>query len=458
MRPISPKPTYYAWLYLVLLLPTTGYATNGMNMEGYGAKSTAMGGVGMAFDVGNSAVMSNPATLGLMPPNSNRLELGLRNLRPDVSTSAPHPSLGRITADSGGDSYLMPSVSYMRHQQRVVFGAAIFAQGGMGTEYEASSFLALGTGEDVRSELSVGRVMFPLAFRVNPQLTVAASFDVVWAGTDLKIAAAADQLQGMMSGGTLQPQFNGAIDAGMVQAARIDFSNDNDYTGEADAIGWGGKLGFTYRATPQFTIGAAYHFETKLDDIETDNARLAGYAAQPDGTLQRIEQMTLLGNITIKDFQWPAVFALGMAYQPNDRVTLAADFKRINWSDVLETYDMTFTAGSEYGGGTLDITMRQNWSDQNVLHLGGEYQVNTNLALRAGMNLSENPIPSEYLNPLFPATTRRHFMAGLGYDFNPQHSLNFVLIYAPSITATTPQGIENKHSQTNWAINYTYRF
>ena len=51
---------------LVLAGATPAFATNGMNLEGYGSKSMAMGGAGMAYDTGNSAVMNNPATLGFM--------------------------------------------------------------------------------------------------------------------------------------------------------------------------------------------------------------------------------------------------------------------------------------------------------------------------------------------------------------------------------------------------------
>ena len=52
---------------LAIVLPTmTSYATNGMNMEGYGPVAPAMGGASMAYDNGTAAVINNPATLSLM--------------------------------------------------------------------------------------------------------------------------------------------------------------------------------------------------------------------------------------------------------------------------------------------------------------------------------------------------------------------------------------------------------
>ena len=46
------------------------FATNGMDLEGYGAVATAMGGASMAYENGAGAMMNNPATLGLMPQGS----------------------------------------------------------------------------------------------------------------------------------------------------------------------------------------------------------------------------------------------------------------------------------------------------------------------------------------------------------------------------------------------------
>ena len=51
---------------LAVTASTSLWATNGMNFEGYGSRATAMGGASSAYDTGNSAVMNNPATLGLL--------------------------------------------------------------------------------------------------------------------------------------------------------------------------------------------------------------------------------------------------------------------------------------------------------------------------------------------------------------------------------------------------------
>ena len=159
---------------LALALPLEhASATNGMNMEGYGPIATAMGGASMAYDNGTAAMMNNPATLGLMQ-EGNRADLFLGFLGPDVEARA-----AGMKAESDGDAYYMPAGGWVQKRNRLTYGLGVYGQGGMGTEYDGDTFLGdpamLGTSLENRSELSVGRVIFPVAFELNKQLSLGAS-------------------------------------------------------------------------------------------------------------------------------------------------------------------------------------------------------------------------------------------------------------------------------------------
>ena len=162
------KSAVGAALLVGLFGPLTVFATNGMNLEGYGAKSHALGGASMAFDTGNSAAMNNPATLGLMKNGQQELGFGIRGLHPDISVS-----YGPLSDTSDGTAYYMPSLSYMRKDGNIAWGAAVLAQGGLGTEYGSDSPLFQGgysmlnnlvsmSGKEIRPEVGGGRLMFPL--------------------------------------------------------------------------------------------------------------------------------------------------------------------------------------------------------------------------------------------------------------------------------------------------------
>src|SRR5512143_2211418 len=94
----------FALLCSLILVPAA-FATNGMNMEGYGPIATGMGGASMAYDNGTAAVMNNPATLSLMP-EGNRLDVALGYLGPHITASTP----GAPDAKSSADAFFMPAI------------------------------------------------------------------------------------------------------------------------------------------------------------------------------------------------------------------------------------------------------------------------------------------------------------------------------------------------------------
>jgi long-chain fatty acid transport protein len=236
---------------------------------------------------------------------------------------------------------------------------------------------------------------------------------------------------------------------------RVDFSDDNDFTGQSFGYGLAGKLGFTFKANDKLTIGGAYHTKTDISDMETSNtgAHLAFYQGdQVFGTYE------WTGKITIKDFQWPATTAIGAAYQATPKLMLVGDVKHIAWSDVMKDFNMTFT-GAGATDGTVDFTIPQNWKDQTVIQVGGQYQVNDKLAVRAGYNYGKNPVPDDKLQPLFPATPEKHYTLGAGYKLDNKNSFGASVAYAPEVENTStvsPEtgSVEVTHSQLNITLNY----
>jgi long-chain fatty acid transport protein len=425
----------------------SSFATNGMNLEGYGPIAAGMGGASMAFDNGNAAVMNNPATLGLMTQGS-RLDIAVGMLGPDVTMTAG----GGPKADSGGTSYYMPAVGWTKKDGPMTYGVAMFAQGGMGTEWDSAVFTGAYSpdGGPMRSELGVGRLIAPLAYEVNPNLVIGGSIDYVWAMMDLKMALPAAQLGAMVTNFPALP----APVQGLLGAAsygRLEFSDGSDYTGKAKAAGFAGKLGFTYKASPTVTIGGTYHSKTSLSDMETGSS---GASFTTD-----ISPATP-GKITVVDFQWPETYGLGIAVQATPSIMIAADVKHIGWQDVMENFNMTFSSPA-LGPVPIQMSMPQNWDDQTVIQVGFAYKATDALTLRAGASFSDNPIPDSTMNFLFPAIEKNHYTVGMGYDLNENSGVNFSLQFAPKVTQTNSAGlapITVSHSQTSWQLMYSKRF
>ncbi len=427
----------------MLLVAGSAHATNGMLMEGYGPISTGMGGASQSFDHGTAAMVQNPATLGLMANGTSRLDVAIGVLGPDVNSSIP--AFG-LNAKSGGTSYIMPALGYIKRSGALTYGIGMFAQGGMGTEYEATSFLAVGSGQPVRSELGVGNVIFPVAYQVNSDLTVGATLKFMWSSLDLIMAASGAQLGGMVTGasgnlGQALPSLGGA------PWARISFSDNNKFTGAAKSTGFGASLGATYKLNKDVMMGASYQLKSALGDMKTSSS-----AASMSATGGFIDN----GQITVIDFQMPSVFAVGASWQASPALLLAADVKYIGWADSMKSFKMRYDSAQM--GGSVNFTMPQNWKDQTVLNLGAAWKANEQLTLRAGLNLADNPIPDATVNFLFPATVKNHVTMGLGYKLSSAGEFNASLTLAPDTTVTGGSGVTISHKQTNLQFMYTHRF
>ena len=112
-------------LALILALSVPALATNGMNLEGFGPIATGTGGAAMAYDNGTGAMMSNPATLGLLGVG-RRLDLVLGFLGPDVGAAVTTPQ-GTIGATSKMDAIYMPALGWAQKRGRFAYGLGVFA-------------------------------------------------------------------------------------------------------------------------------------------------------------------------------------------------------------------------------------------------------------------------------------------------------------------------------------------
>ena len=479
-----------------LTVSLTTHATNGMNLEGYGPIALGMGGASMAYDNGTAAVVNNPATLAQSEPG-HRADLAVGFLGPNVDSSA----MGQNWA-SGGDAYYMPAFGWINTRDNNTWGIAVFAQGGMGTEYSSggpggafSAFL-MGTGGtatgagaptagsiataaalEERSEVGVGRLMLPLAHKVNERLSIGGTVDFVWATLDLKMAMPGANMMSMIGSGLIDGSMVTGLQTAMglnqlndVYYGYFDFSDNNDFTGQSQGTGFAAKVGLTYQVNKQLTVGATYHSKTRIKDLD-GSATVSMAVSADDGYLgggpntgtYSDAVFPLSGTITIRDFQWPETYAAGLAFQANDRLMIAADVKQIQWADVMESFRMSFTADNSAGNGafagsTMNATMPQDWDNQTVFQLGASYQLNSQWILRGGYNGSSNPVPDSTVHYLFPATVEKHYTAGASYILDKQRDINFALSHAPESKATAVGPIDITHSQTSWQLMYSHRY
>ncbi|AHF05107.1 membrane protein involved in aromatic hydrocarbon degradation [Marichromatium purpuratum 984] len=430
------------------LAATEAMATNGMALSGYGAISMGLGGASQAYDTGNYGAINNAATLSLME-EGHRFEIGASLMHIDATTRMS----GMPELDSDADWFLMPNLSYVTKQGRWSYGIGAFSQGGMGADYGKDSYLSIDpnsgqpTGLRDHSEVMVGRLILPLAFQATDRLSVGASLDLVYGRMTMQQAMPSQALVDMMTPGqqtlgTARVDPNTAAGLGSANYAHFDFS-------KLDNWGLGGQIGLTYRATDRLVLGTSYQFETHMGDLDGDGSIQAGVGSN---------YSTLSGDVKIKDFQWPATFKAGLAFQASDKLLLVADIKHYAWSEVMDALRIRFRPDS---GGYVDVDMTQDWDDQWVYSIGMQYSVNDALQLRAGFNYAADPVPEEYLQHLGEAITESHLMLGLGYRISPHQRVDVAYTHAfeNEETNTNPLvGLTSSLAQDTLSINYSHRF
>jgi long-chain fatty acid transport protein len=479
-----------------VMVSTTVYATNGMNMEGYGPIATGMGGASMAYDNGTAAMMNNPATLGLMSPG-NRLDVALGFLGPhvkatdDVSSFSTTPG---ASSTSSADAFYMPALGWVQKSGQMTYGIGMFSQGGMGAKYSGDSFLAYGSNDEVRSELGVGRVLIPFAYEVSKDFSLGASLDFVWASLDLKMALNGGQFADLVgpafggsntygtASGSLVNTLGGAFTVpnplcggvpclSTLNWARFDFADKSTFSGAAKGNGFAGKIGGVFKVSDALSLGATYHSKTALGDLETNGATLSMNVVGP-ATLGNNVTIPVNGKIKVKEFQWPQTIGAGVALQATPQLMVVFDYKWINWKAVMKSFKMSFTADASQadptasafglGGQSMDAELAQNWKDQNVVMIGVGYKIADDWTLRFGVNYANNPIPDTYLNALFPAIEQTHITVGTGYMISKASTVDFSFTYAPEVKQTSgpnaPEGATVTHNQTNAQLMYSMRF
>jgi len=348
----------------------------------------------IAASMGGAAMAHDNGTAALA---NNPATLGLMaaGSRIDVMLGfvGPDVSAGSLGASSA-NAFYMPAVGYVKKRDRLAYGVGIYGQGGMGTEYANGDMAQVG----------VGRVIFPLAYSVNDRFNVGGSIDVVWAGMDL------------VANLDLDPA-----------TKEINFKDDSDFTGAAKGYSVAAKLGFTYRLSDVLTVGGVYQTAANLPDLKGDGYQVAG-------------------------FDMPAMVGLGLAWQANDRLMLAADVKNLMWGSSMNTVTI-------FNSGAVAAAFQQDWDDQIVLALGLAYQFSEALTGRFGYNHGRNPIPDQFVNYLWPAIAEDHYTVGFGYALSRQSGLNFSLSAVPEATVTgtgaSNAGMRIEHSQVNWQLMYS---
>lgn len=192
------------------------------------------------------------------------------------------------------------------------------------------------------------------------------------------------------------------------------------------SVGYGGRIGVLWSPVEGTSLGASYQSRIRLRGFEDYTGLIIS-----DGEIDS-----------------PALWSLGLAWRPGAAHLLAADFERVQFSDIpalgrrldsqafasqcvmprllLGAQPSEACFGGKAGPGF-------GWQDTLSYKIGYRYAAAENLALSLGYTWTRRPVLDDQVlfNILAPGVTEDHYAAGLSWRPRPRLSFNVAALYSP---------------------------
>lgn len=421
----------------------TASATDGYFSLAYGTQNKGMAGAGIAW-YKNSLINGNPASLVKL---GGQYQFGINMFSPNREyTVTGNPSgmpgtfgLAPGTVESDSKTFFMPTfgANWMLNDKSS-FSVAVYGNGGMNTDYAPKNGFGTFGMPDADTGVDLGQMFLNLSYAY--QVSEKHSFGVTAIAAYQYFEAKGIAAFGMMSS----------------DATKL---SDN---GHDSAFGMGFKLGYLGQLTDKLSVGASYQTMVYMSEFDD----YAGLFAEQG------------------DFDIPSTWTVGLAYQPNENWVFAADFKRINYTDIAAVSNKmevpqlsTGEPNPKFSPLGTDKGSGFGWEDINVYKIGVEYSGIDTWTLRAGYSHCDQPVQkSEVMfNILAPGVMQDHITLGCSKVLSEKgNALHFAFVYAPqnSVKGYNPmdfdaeqamlgkmvpnQTIEIKMSQIELEIAYSF--
>ena len=348
-------------------------ATGGAQAGAFGLRSQSTIAIGQAYAgaaagaAGVSSAFWNPATLTMHPGFQSEYNITYVDAYARITPPLPTPTIGfGGSGDVAQDAAVPATYSSRQLTDRIWVGIASAAPFGSVTKPNVNW-----AGQTYsRSSRIVSLSFAPLvAYKVNDWLSIGAGPVVQYFKVRLNTGL-----------GPLPGAGNAIL--------------------EGDDWAAGGTVGVTVTPTPGTVLGVGYR--STIDHSLTGTFRNPAVGVVP-----------IRVKVSLPD---QLTFGVTQAITPDFR--LSAAFEWMNWSRLRAPAIRADATGTAIGSFPL------NYKDGYLVSLGGEYQWNPQLALRAGVGYEWSPMDASNRSTRLPDTDRVHASVGASYAWNDKLTLN----------------------------------
>ena len=358
---------------------------------------------GSLFANDPTAVYNNPAAMAFF--TGSVLQVTATGIRPSaefqgqVRDSQGNPVSGD-NPNGFGKFVPFPNMAFAAPiNDRLTIGGSVTVPYGLASEYNPTwQGRYFGTKTSVQSiavSLSAG-------FKVNDQFAIGAG--IVGQRTKAQLNTVLDTTgtAAALTGGATIPLY------GPPQSADAQLNVNV----KKNAVGY--FFGFEYKPTSADSIGLSYH--SRIGQVLGGNYKLYGGATAmaliQGGPLQfptaGLPLLNPAGGQASATLNMPAFASLDWLHAFNDRLSIAGSMKWTQWSNFQ---NLTLTSN----GQTL-VSLPERYKNSMAYSIGGDYKLNDQWTVRAGIGYDETPTNIISRDPRIPDGSRRLIGVGFGYQ------------------------------------------
>lgn len=342
------------------------------NQTGSGNGNAFAGAAAAAEDAGT--IYFNPAGMMLLP-DGHHLSVAGTILNRSIDFTNKGTTVLTFTGNNGGDAggmSLIPA-GYFSYalSPGVRLGIGVSPTFGNVTEYDRTF---IGRFSGYYADLKQININPSIAWKVNDALSL--GFGINWATSEI--------------------EFRQMVPVGAATQTMATLQGDDD--------AWGWNAGLMWKISNATRLGIAYRSTLKFDLEGTQN--VVGVPAS-----------SFAIRSTLKT---PDNFSIALSHQMNDRLQLLADYTWTGWSTVKALPVIHAATGTQV------TSLSYNFKDTWRVGFGGNYRLNEQWLLRAGIAFDKAPVPSEADRTMtLPDSDRTWLSFGAKWNLSKEGSFDF---------------------------------
>lgn len=348
-----------------------------------GQKQIGMGHTGTGLALDEASIFFNPGAMSHL--RENGFQIGASGLISKIAYRAEYPSNASAMTDNPlGTPFQLYGV-YGKEESPLKFGLGVYTPYGSSVKW----------GKEWSGRFGLNELTLQAIF-IQPTVSYKLS-EKVGIGAGFVYALGSVNLQRSLS------QQNAAGEPGQ---AELD--------GSASGIGF--NAGVYFNPTEKFSVGLTYRSKVDMEVKDGD----ATFTVAPS-----LNSQIPASNKFDASLPLPANITLGLGFMPTEKLTIAVDVQRVQWSAYEK---LRFDYEKPVGGSTFTENNR-NYEDVFIYRLGAQYKVTDALALRVGTYYDNSPVQEGYLTPETPDANAIGISGGLGYKIGEKIQLDASFLY-----------------------------